>query len=707
MPLLARAAAPATEGVPVDFAANEVEYDDVNQTITAIGQVEIAQNGKVVKADRVVYSLTKEAVSAQGNVVMMEANGDVHFADQVDLQSDLKNGYVKKLRSVLADGSRFTAEEGHRRGGTITDMSDATYTPCEPCKLDPEKAPLWQIRAGKVTHDDAAHTITYKDATFEVHGTPVAYVPYFSHPDGTIKQQSGFLTPTFSLDSQQGFGVEPRYYWAIDPSTDATFATRIYTGAAPLFLGQYRKRFEDAELNFDASTTYSGRKDSINGKKVDVDEELRGHLFADGLWDLDDKWRAGFGAQLASDEQYLRQYDISSDRILENEIYAERFDNRDYAVARAIAFQDIRVSDRATDQPNILPEVKASFFGDPNGILGGRWNADVSALGLTRKGSGQDVIRGSTNLGWERRDVFDIGLVNTVSANVRADIYNTPQRDEDLSGDGNSTSGRMFPALHNVTSYPLVNNLESAQVIVEPTVSFTATTNVNNDSDIPNEDSQDVQIDANNIFEADRFPGIDRVEDRTHVTYGARTGIYAADGSQAEVFLGQSYRFSDDNPFPEGSGLSDHGSDYVGHFLAKYKDSLSLNYRFQLASENLQSEVHELDTAALLGPVDLSATYLYARGLEGTDLNENREQLYGAVGYQFAEEWRLRTAARYDLGLNEGLRSADLGLDYIGQCLSLSAIARKTYTDDETGDNATELFVRIGFKNLGEFATGE
>jgi LPS-assembly protein len=698
----------ASEDMPVDFQARQVEYDDVNQTVTAHGDVEITQNGKIIKADRVVYSLTKEAVSAEGNVVLIEPNGDVHFADQLDLQEDMKNGYVRKLRTILADGSRFTAEEGHRRGGIIIEMKDASYTPCEPCKLHPEKAPLWQINAQKVTHNDAEHMISYKHATFDIKGVPVAYVPYFSHPDGTIKQKSGFLTPTFSLDSQQGFGVEPRYYWAIDPSTDATFATRVYTAQSPLFRGEYRKRFEEAELSLDASTTYSDRTDSVAGEEVHIDDELRGHLFADGLWNIDEKWRAGFGAQLSSDDQYLRQYDLSSDNVLENQVYLERFDNRDYAVARAIAFQDVRVSDRATDQPNILPEVHAGFMGDPNGVLGGRWNLDMSMLGLTRKGSGQDVIRGSTEAGWERRDVLDIGLVNTLYAGARADIYSTPQRDEALGGDGDTTAARMFPILHNVTSYPLVNNLENAQVLIEPTVSFTATTDVDNDNDVPNEDSQDVQIDSNNIFEADRFPGIDRVEDRSHITYGARTGLYTPDGSQAEIFLGRSYRFSDDdNPFPEGSGLNDENSDFVGHLIAKYRNDLNLQYRFQLASENLQAELHEVDASAVLGPVDLASSYMYARGLEGTDLDENREQLYAAVGYRVSDQWKLRTAARYDLGENEGLRSADLGFDYIGQCLALSAIARKSYTDDETGDNATEVLLRVGFKNLGEFATGE
>ncbi len=702
------AAVSAAEEAPVDFTADQVVYDDVNQTVTAIGKVEIAQNGKVVKADQVVYDLVKESVRGEGNVVMMEPSGDVYFADHVDFTGDLKNGFVKKLRAVLADGSRFTAEEGKRVNGNVIEMKDATYTPCEPCKLDPEKPPSWQIRAGEVRHDNIAHTITYKDATFEVGGVPVAYVPYFSHADGTIKQKSGFLTPTFSFDSQNGFGAEPRYYWAIDPSTDATFATRIYTAESPLLLGEFRKRFEDAEIEFSASTTYSGRRDSVAGETVSVDDELRGHLFGNGLWDIDDRWRAGFNLQLSSDDQYLRQYDISSDSILENEIYAERFDDRDYGVVRAIAFQDVRVSDRATDQPNIMPEFSASFYGDPNSLLGGRWNWDISALALAREGKGQDVIRSSTELGWERRDVFDIGLVNTMSASLRGDVYTIPTRDDTLTEDGDSTAGRFFPRIHNVVSYPLVRESEGLQMVFEPTASITATTDVDNDGDIPNEDSQDVQIDPANIFEADRFPGIDRVEDRSHINYGARAGLYTPDGSMAEIFLGQSYRINeDDNPFPGGSGLSEQNSDIVGHFIARYQDYLNLNYRFQLAEENMQSELHEFDGAVDFGAFDTAVSYLYARGLDGTDLDDKREQIYGSLGYSISEEWRLRTAARYDFGENEGLRRADLGVDYTGQCYMISTTARRNYTDEDTGENGTEIFLRVGLKNLGEFATGE
>jgi LPS-assembly protein len=695
----------------VDFASENLEYDEINQTITASGKVEIAQAGRVVQADQVVYSLKTEAVEAKGNVVMMEPSGDVHFADQVNLEHRFKDGYVRKLRSVLADGSRFTAEEGHRINGERVEMSEATYTPCEPCKANPEKSPLWQLKADKVTHDTRDHSISYEDARLEFQGVPVAYTPYFSHPDGTIKQKSGFLPPTFSLGSQTGFGINNRYYWAISPSEDMTIGARAFTAQAPLLSAEYRRRYDNARLELNGSTTYAKRKDSRGDETITIDEEVRGHLSGNGLWDIDDQWRAGFRGEVTSDDQYLRQYGISNNNVLENEIFAERFENRDYFSARALAFQDVRVSDRSTDQPNIVPEVEANFLGVPGEMLGGRWSLDLSALGLRRKGNGQDVARGSAEAGWQRRDVAGFGLVNTLSASVRGDAYSMSDRDPDLigaGGEGDAVASRLFPQIHNVTSYPIARRFDAVQAVIEPTVSVAVATNVENDTDIPNEDSQDVQVDALNIFAPDRFPGKDRAEDRTHMAYGLRTGLYDDDGSKGEVFLGQSFRpHQEDNPFPEGSGLSTQTSDVVGSVQAQYQDDFRLDYRFQLGSANLESRRHEVDAFAKFDDLTLSSTYLYARALEGTDLTDSREQIYGAASYMLTEEWQIRSGARYDFGETEGLRHTNVGLDYLGQCMTVSANARRSFTLDETGENGTEVTLRIGLKNLGEFGTGE
>lgn len=691
---------------PVNFMADQLSHDDQNQLVIATGHVEFVHEGRVLKADEVQYNLTTEIVTAYRDVVLMEKNGDVHFADELELNRDMRDGYVNALRTTLVDGSRFAAARGERIAGRKIVMHDATYTPCEPCKLDPTKPPLWQLRAATVTHDNVDKVVTYKNARLEVKGVPIAYTPYFSHPDGTIKQKSGFLSPTFQLDSQNGTSVGSRYYWAIDPSRDATVGAEIFTGQAPRLLGEYRQRYDDADLKVEGSLTYSERSDRVNDEMITRDEDVRGHFRIDGLWDMNDRWRSGVDINVASDEQYFRQYDIASPDVIDNEIYAERFSDRDYAAVRALAFQDLRTSDRHTDQPNILPEAEASFYGEPGEALGGRWRLDASALGLERSGSGDDLMRLSSALGWQRRDVTNFGLVSTVDAAVRGDAYYALDRDEEDANQSDKTKTRVFPMVNAQLSYPLVKPLRTVDVLFEPIASVTLVTNQDEDDSITNEDSQDIQLDASNLFEPNRFPGLDRVEDLSRVTYGARTGVIAPDGSMAEFFLGQSYRFQeDDNPFPENSGLATQQSDIVGRLKLGWRDITTLDYGFQLGNEDLESVRHELDHSLNLGPFGLNTRYLYAKAIEGIGVTGRRQQIQSYGTYKFSDTWRVRAGANYDLGIDDGLRKALLGLDYTGQCVSLYATAQRNLTNESTGESSTELMLRLGLKNLGEFQT--
>jgi LPS-assembly protein len=694
----------SNQEAPVDLEADHLVHDEATQTVTAKGNVELVQNGRILKADEVSYNLQTDRVRASGNVVLSEPDGTTYFVDFVELTDDMKNGFVKGLQILLADGSRFTAQEGERTGGTIITMKRASYTPCEPCKENPENPPLWQLRAKKVVHDETEKRISYENAWFEFAGVPLAYTPYFSHPDGTEKQKSGFLLPRAGFSTELGASYQQEYYWALAPDKDFTFGTVVATEVAPVALAEYRQRFENAELEVNGSATVSDRPDSVAGRTQIIEDEARGHLFGEGLWDMNEKWRSGFKVAVASDDQYLRQYDIDSDDVLENEVYAERFSGRNYLVGRMMAFQDVRISSRQVDQPNVLPEVIASFYGAPNGLLGGRWNAEVSALGLTRDGNGQDVGRASIDLGWQRRYTTGFGFVNKIDGTLRGDVYNITDRPNTLSVDPDSTQTRGFAQANWEVSYPFAKRLERSQIVVSPVASLTVGTNVDFDEDIPNEDSQDFSLDPTNLFEPNRFPGYDLIEDRSRATYGLRTGWYGDNGYRGEVFFGQSYRLEDeDNPFNPGSGLSDQNSDYVGQITAAADDLFNLDYRFQLENTNFTSQRHELDASMRWDRLDLSLLYFYANAIEGTDLDESREQIRPAARFRFYNDWYLTGAARYDFGENEGLRSASYGIDYLGQCLTFSLVTERTLTDEATGDSSTEIMLRLGLKNLGEF----
>ncbi len=692
---------------PVDLDADSLVHDEDNQIITASGDVFLTQTGRILRADKIVYDLRTDKVEASGHVVINEPNGDIHYADYIEVKDKMKDGFVRQLQTTLNDGSRFFADEGERIDGNKTKMYDATYTPCEPCESDPDKAPTWQIRAAEVTHDEESQTISYKHARLEAFGVPVAYTPYFSHPDGTVERKSGFLAPSFGFSSSLGNFIGSQYYWNIAPDQDTTFGLTAYTKKNPLGTLAYRKRWESASLVFEGSGTSSKRR----GKG---EESARGHIFAKALWDINDKWRSGLDVEWSSDDRYLRQYNFRSKNVLESQLYAERFSGRDYFVARLVDFQDTRVRDEQEDQPEILPEIVASFVGEPNSVpvIKGRWRFEGSALGLRRNSEGgQDVNRVSAKGGWDRRLVSDYGLLTDVSANARWDFYNVRDRDVSTPGSGisdNATDSRFFPSLHVESSYPMAKEFERMQVSIEPVVSLTLAQNIDVNDDIPNEDSQDVQIDTSNLFEPNRFPGFDRIEDKSHLTYGVRTGLYGYEGSRGEVFLGQSLRFEDDdNPFPEGSGLSDQQSDIVGQVSGRYTDMYSLDYRFQLDGRRLSSRRHELDASADWNRFRLNTRYLYANALEGTDISESREQVQANAAYYLTKEWRVRGGGTQDFGDNPGLRKSYVGVDYLGQCLFWSLTGQRNLTDDDAGESDTEVIFRIALKNLGNFVTSD
>lgn len=706
------AAAPqnVSEEEAVDLQADDLVHDQESQIIIASGDVFLTQAGRILRADEIIYDLKKDTAKAQGHVVLSEVNGDIHYSEEVEFNDKLKDGFVKGLQSYLADGSRFTAVKGKRKDGSKTIMEDASYTPCEPCKANPEKAPAWQIVAAKVKHDEEAHRISYNHARFEVHGVPVAYVPYFAHADGTVDRKSGFLAPRAGFKSGLGTFGEASYYLNIAPDKDATVGMMAMTEQDPLFFGEWRQRWNAAKLEMQGGITNSSRTERSGGIQVKEEAETRGHLLGSGVWDINDKWRSGVNVAWASDDQYMRQYDFTNEDVLENEIYAERFSGRNYAAGRLLSFQDIRVRDEVQDQPNVLPEIVTSFVGEPGQmpLLKGRWNIDGSVLGLQRSGSDQDMTRLSLNAGWERRLVSDYGLLTRVESNMRGDAYHTSDRDIATPGSGRSresSHARFYPNLHVQSSYPLVNNFERMQAVIEPIVSMTVAPNIDVSGDIPNEDSQDVQIDASNLFEANRFPGLDRVEDQSRITYGVRTGLYGYGGSRGDIFLGQSFRLSeDDNPFPEGSGLDEQSSDVVGQISAFRDNSYSLDYRFQLATDNFSSQRHEVDASKTIGTkFTLGTRYLFAKGLEGTGIDESREQLQASASYAFTDSWAMRVGATQDLGQDPGLRRGHMGLDYTGQCYSWSVTGERNYTDDSSGDSDTEIIFRIGLKNLGEF----
>lgn len=706
--LLARPALAATApeaGKPVLLTADQMSFDRDNQVVTAEGNVEISQGPRVLKADRLTYNQVTGVVIASGNVSLTEPTGEVLFADRVELEKELREGVVENIRVLFPDDSRFAANGAVRTGGNKTDMRKAVFSPCRLCPDHPERAPLWQLKADRVVHDQAAQRVEYSDASMEIFGLPVAYAPFFWHPDPTVKRKSGFLAPTFGSDSQLGLLVQVPYYFNISPDTDATFAPIFTTDERPVAAGEVRHRFYNGRTELSGSITRVRDRDDF-GRRL-ANDTNRGHVFSTGRFDIDDTWRWGFDGALTTDDTYLRRYNIDTpDRtdLLTSRLFVEGFRGRNYASAESYYFQGLRAGDFQSEIPVVAPLINYNFISEPL-ANGSRFSLDTNLAALTRV-DGADSRRLSTIGGWQMPFIGRLGDLYTLSASVQGDVYWV---NEVTLPTGSSTfrgvTGRFFPRASLDWRYPLVRELGNVRQLLEPRVALTLAPNGQNPGNIPNEDSVDFEFDDTNLFSPNRFAGRDRVTSGQRLTYGLRTAFYGDAGGETEIFVGQDFRFRNDDTFPRGLGLDDEFSDFVGRVRIKPADYLDLVYRFRVDRTNLRAQRNEVTMGAGPENVRLFVNYLFFEQNAANAEFGEREEIAASLTVKLSDRWSISARERYDLTEGGGPLQYGGGVTFQNECILITADVSRNFFRDRDVQPSTRVFVRVVFKYLGEVGT--
>jgi LPS-assembly protein len=695
----------ATVGeLPALLSADEVVVDDDLGLVTAQGHVEISQGERLLKADQLTFNRRTNVVTASGNVTIVEPTGEVIFSDFVELTSDLRDGIMRNLRLLIADQSRFAAVTARRADGSKTVMRKATYSPCEPCREDPARAPMWQLRAKRITHDQEKREVVYDSAWLEIAGVPVAYTPYLSHPDGSELRKSGFLIPDVSTSSKNGTMVATPYYWAIKPTSDATITPVILSNDNPLLIGEYRERTRSGEVAFDSSFLRTRRE----GEGF---PDWRGHARGMGRFDIDDTWRAGFDLSRASDKTYIDRYRIRQrfrfldQDALDSRIYTEGFRDRGYASLNAMAFQGLRPEDDPGITPLVLPAASYSWIGEP-GTTGGRYTLDASAVSIYRDRD-MRTQRGTVTGGWALPYTTMSGEIYTLSAALQTDLFNTNNsvagRDT-FQPSENGTAARAVPQVGLSWRLPMMRRDGQLRTIFEPIAAIYAAPNAGSQRDLPNEDSRGLTFDDTNLFRMNRFTGNDRVDSGQRLVVGANTDFQNGSGQRLNVFVGQQYRVNADPALRTGSGAETRFSDFVGRVVAVPHEWVQASYRFQFDSTN--RELLRSITGMSLGPNALRYGLSHARidrSVQPTAL-VSINQVSQTLAARLSENWRVTGRIVNSLGADNGILLAGTTLIYEDDCFMWGIdLSRRNIGRAEIPPDTTLLF-RFGFRNLGELA---
>lgn len=676
--------------VPILMTADELQFDDELGIATAKGNVEISQNDRVLLADMVIYNQRDDVVTASGNVILMEPTGEVLFAEFAELTDDMREGFLRGFRMLLEDDSRLAAVSAQRRGGVETRLNQAVYSACRDC-VGFDGEPLWNIRAAKVTHNRERQEVVYRDATLELFGIPIAYTPFLSHPDPSVKRKTGLLTPSLGTSTTLGTSVRIPYFWAISRDKDLTFDPIIYVAYNPIITGEYRQSFSNGELR--------GRLSAIYDNTDTTRLRGRGHIDAEARFDIDEYWRWGTKVKLASDDTYLSRFGFPGNDTLTSRAFIERFGSRSYAAAEGIYFQGLREVDKQEGIPLVLPKVDYNFVSEP-GKYGAYQTLDANFRSLGRD-EGTSSQRLGLSAGMHLPHVSSIGVVTTLSGTIQTDLYNVGEVPNPSGTNG--LTGRIFPQLIAEWRYPWIRRSKSSSMLIEPIAALVLAPNGGNPERIPNEDSLAVEFDETNLFSPNRFPGKDRVDGGSRIVYGLRGGLYGDGGGSSTIFVGQSYQFRKSNTFAGVSGLNEQQSDIVGRLTVSPNRFLDLVYKTRLDAGNFRAKRSEVTANAGGRAIRTDINYIFFDQLDGEF--PKREEVRVGLTSDITDQWTARIDTTRDLTENGTTRSWGASLLYNCDCLYFSIDYRRTFTQDRDVAPVDTIFVRAVFKTLGEFGT--
>jgi len=343
--------------------ADELVYNKEKDTVAAVGNARVYYQGRVLEADRVTYDRKTGRVFAEGHGKLTERDGTIVHADRFDLTEDFRDGFIESLRTDTPDKTHFSAPRLERVDEDTTVFERGTYTACEVCKNDPSKPPLWQVRAKRIIHKNEEQMVYYEDAFLEFLGIPLAYFPFFSAPDPSVKRKSGLLSPDFIYKSQLGYGTGIPIFWALAPNYDLTFTPTYYTQQGFFAEVEWRHRFENGQYYIRATGINQQNPGAFPAAPFGAgDRTFRGSLESKGQIFITDKWKFGWEFTALTDKWYLYNYSVPNNTLSSNyfsevtsTLYLTGQGDRGYFDLRGYYFQGLSSHDFQPQQPIVYP----------------------------------------------------------------------------------------------------------------------------------------------------------------------------------------------------------------------------------------------------------------------------------------------------------------------------------------------------------------
>ena len=726
------------------FSANKLTYSQDNNIIEATGNV-VAKNqeGKQISSDKIIYNKKTQQLSTFGNSKFTDDKSGALFAESFEynlekkiISAEKKVKFIDKEKNTyyfsklnaddkfdeiigfdinadlnkqnLKSGDKFNEFIEPRFSGksasiknNITIVKDARFTTCKKTN-ETDGCAYWNLNAGELIHDKEKKKITYKNASLDLNNVPVLYLPYFAHPDPTVKRESGFLPPTLAnLGGEIGSTMKIPYFYPVSQSADFTVSPVYYFKQHPLLLGEYREKFKNGDISLEGGFT-QGYKEVTTTKTDGSRHHMYGNLnliFSDKILD---QTILNAKVQQVNNPTYLRVNKINStndgfkknlikedDTKLTNEINLNSFGKTENFNIKAATYRDISVTKNSDQYSYLLPELsysKYNLFDDNNLSLNSIFksqntntNQNKSTFINNLDYSTQDFYNNSLGIGYKF-------LTKLNNINYYSD-YKTPNQD---------LNSQINPVVGFDTSLPFAKiNKDTEQYIVPRILTRYAPGKMTNAT------TNDTTLNTDNIFSMNRMNSDELIEKDLSFNLGAdwiwqEKKTNNKEPEKATISVGQVLKLNKDLDMPTKSSLQKSNSDIVSkiNYLSPKNFDVTLKSTF----DNQLNHVYYND-------------FTFKKNFTSSEINFNFYEKNSHIGNERFAKANLASyitdSTKLKIETDRNLKtdltnSHKLGIENENECIRYGFYLQKNYSSDKDLKPATSVYFGVTLLPFGE-----
>ncbi|MDH5925655.1 LPS assembly protein LptD [Vibrio lentus] len=699
---------PAAENetqLPAHVESDRLEAINGDKAIYS-GDVRVTQGNKTILADNV-------TLHQQENIVVAE--GNVNFSDgQIKSVSDRATNNLTTDEMTLENTDyEFLCEPGRgdavyiaKTGKAVYEIEDGSITSC------PIGDNAWRLRASSISVDQDEEQATFYNPRFEIQSVPVFYLPYLTVPVGDTRK-TGFLYPTVSYGSSDGFEAEVPVYWNLAPNYDLETTFKYMQERGTQLNSKFRYLSDFGSGSIESEYLPDDQKYSEKGDRWGAQLQHSGIFQQSWLFEVDyskvsdidyftdlssgignredgqllQEGKATYRSQnwdasvLVRDFQVLTTSNNLPYRLmpqLEYNYYApEVMDYLDFDVISHISIFDTDASGKpSANRVHVEPGITI-----PVGNTWGTWTTEARLLGTYYQ---QDLDGVDTGAGSDYEGLEE--SVSRVIPEFRSHAGIVLERDTTIVGNYTQT--------------------------LEPQVQYLY---------VPEEDQSDIglydttllQTDYYGLFRSRKYSGVDRIASANQISYGASSRFFDDEYKERlNISFGQIFYIDKDTKQTLDNDDSDKKTNYSSWAIEmdfNYDDYLfyhggvqydidttamqlansTLEYRF--AGGYIQTNYRYVTEEYINETVDFDVSSITRDGI-------SQAGLLGA--YQISPKWNTSAQYFYDLTTQEDLEWL-ARLNYKSDCWYIGFTYSNRLTNNISDPNTTPEYENNFSVNFG------